>query len=101
MARQRQLVPSVSLADRRAGQLIEIIANSNKTPLIFIEGITSDPQGNLYIVDIPYGQIFHLDVSTRKFTLVKQYGGEPNGMAVREDGMLIVADHKEGLVRFL
>ena len=33
--------------------------------------------------------------------MVKQWDGEPNGLAVREDGMLIVADHKEGMVGLL
>jgi sugar lactone lactonase YvrE len=52
------------------------------------------------VVDVPYGRILKYNLALSKFTVVADYDGEPNGLALRQDGMLIVADYKEGLVSF-
>lgn len=63
----------------------------------FIEGPAFDAEGNLFIVDIPYGRIFRISPqgATELFT---EYDGEPNGLAFHADGRLFVADYKKGLV---
>lgn len=70
---------------------------------IFLEGPTVDAQGNLYITDIPHGQILKVD-HNRQVTRCIKYDGEPNGLAIRRDGKFVVADYKqvshESLVSF-
>jgi hypothetical protein len=61
---------------------------------IFIEGPTIDGEGNLFITDIPHGQIIKID-KERNVTRSIKYDGEPNGMAVRSDGTFVVADYKQ------
>ena len=63
----------------------------------FLEGPSFDRAGNLYVVNIPYGQIFK--VSPRgEFTVVAEYDGEPNGLKIHKDGRIFIADHKQGLM---
>ena len=61
---------------------------------IFIEGPTVDLEGNLFITDIPHGQILKIDQNLKVTRCVK-YDGEPNGMASGADGKLVVADYKK------
>jgi gluconolactonase len=63
----------------------------------FIEGPVFDSEGNLFIVDIPYGRIFRISPQG-KTELFTEYDGEPNGLAFHADGRLFVADYKKGLV---
>ncbi|RXK37541.1 D-3-phosphoglycerate dehydrogenase [Tremella mesenterica] len=72
--------------------------STGKSPSIFLEGITTDPQGNIFVVDVPYGQVLKYQLKSKKWTKISQWEGEPNGLAVREDGMLAVADYKEGVL---
>jgi len=63
----------------------------------FIEGPSFDRDGNLYIVNIPYGQIFRV-TPQGEFAVVATYDGEPNGLKIHRDGTLYIADHKHGLM---
>lgn len=63
----------------------------------FLEGPCFDEQGNLYVVDIPHGRIFRLDPA-KSWHLVAEWDGEPNGLALRPDGLLAVADYRNGLL---
>ncbi len=63
----------------------------------FLEGPSFDRDGNLYVVDIPYGRIFRVSPSG-KFALVAAYDGEPNGLKIHKDGRIFVADYKNGLL---
>jgi len=64
----------------------------------FIEGPSFDRDGNLYIVDIPFGRIFRISPAG-EFTLVATYDGEPNGLKIHRDGMVYIADNRRGIVR--
>lgn len=64
----------------------------------FLEGPSFDRQGNLYCVDIPYGRIFRI-TPDRKWSVVAQYDGEPNGLKIRNDGEIFVADHRWGIMQ--
>lgn len=64
----------------------------------FLEGPCLAPDGTLYVTDIPYGRIFAVDASGR-WSLVHEYDGWPNGMKLRPDGSLLVADYRRGLLR--
>jgi len=63
----------------------------------FLEGPCIDRDGNLLVTDIPFGRIFRVD-GKGEFKQVAEYAGEPNGMAVHMDGLLYIADHKNGLM---
>jgi hypothetical protein len=61
---------------------------------IFLEGPVADDQGNLYVVDIPFGRILRIDAD-EKVSVIAQWDGEPNGLAATADGDLLVADYKQ------
>jgi gluconolactonase len=63
----------------------------------FLEGPAFDREGNLYMVDIPFGRIFRVD---RRGTVdvAARYDGWPNGLAIRRDGQLVIADYRLGLM---
>ena len=63
----------------------------------FLEGPAFDRDGNLYVVDIPFGRIFRVSPEGT-FGLVAEYDGEPNGLKVHKDGRLFVADYKQGIM---
>lgn len=76
----------------------EIKGGANRRELgCFLEGPAFDALGALYVVDIPFGRIFRL-APEGEWDLVVEYDGWPNGLKVRSDGKLLVADHKLGLV---
>ncbi|MBH68353.1 MAG: gluconolactonase [Rhodospirillaceae bacterium] len=64
----------------------------------FLEGPSFDRAGNLYVVNIPYGEIFRMKPGG-EFDVVAQYDGWPNGLKVDQNGNLIVADYKRGILR--
>ena len=63
----------------------------------FIEGPSFDADGNLYIVDIPFGRIFRISPDG-KWTLVVEYDGWPNGLKIDTKGRILVADYRRGIV---
>jgi gluconolactonase len=63
----------------------------------FLEGPSFDRDGNLYVTNIPYGQIFKVSPDG-EFTVVATYDGEPNGLKIHRDGRIFIADHKQGLM---
>lgn len=63
----------------------------------FIEGPSFDADGNLYIVDIPFGRIFRISPD-RKWTLVVEYEGWPNGLKIDARGRILVADYMHGIM---
>jgi gluconolactonase len=63
----------------------------------FLEGPAFDREGNLYVVDIPFGRVFRISAEGI-FTLVAEYDGEPNGLKIHRDGRIFIADYKNGVV---
>ena len=63
----------------------------------FIEGPSFDANGNLYIVDIPFGRIFRI-APDGAWSLVIEYDGWPNGLKIRADGRIFVADYRHGIM---
>jgi gluconolactonase len=63
----------------------------------FLEGPSFDRQGNLYVVDIPYGRVFRISAGGR-FDLLAEYDGEPNGLKIHKDGRIFIADYKNGIM---
>jgi gluconolactonase len=76
-------------------------ADANKAGQVidsFLEGPSFDRAGNLYVVDIPYGRIFRISPDLR-WSLVAEYDGWPNGIAIHRDGSLWITDYRKGLLR--
>src|SRR4029453_8061531 len=63
----------------------------------FLEGPSFDREGNLWIVDIPFGRIFRISPQ-KEWDLVVQYDGWPNGLKFHKDGRAFIADYKRGLL---
>jgi gluconolactonase len=63
----------------------------------FIEGPSFDADGNLYIVDIPFGRIFRISPD-KKWSLVVEYEGWPNGLKIDAKGRILVADYMHGIM---
>jgi gluconolactonase len=63
----------------------------------FIEGPSFDKDGNLYIVDIPFGRIFRI-APDGAWSLVIEYEGWPNGLKIAADGRILVADYMHGIM---
>ncbi len=63
----------------------------------FIEGPSFDADGNLYIVDIPFGRIFRI-APDAAWSLVIEYDGWPNGLKIHPDGRILVADYRHGIM---
>jgi gluconolactonase len=62
-----------------------------------IEGPAFDRNGNLYVVDTPFGRIFRI-TSKGEWDLVVEYDGWPNGSKFHCDGRLFVADYRRGIM---
>jgi gluconolactonase len=67
-------------------------------PDSFLEGPSFDSQGNLYVVDIPHGRVFKV-APDATFSPVAEYDGEPNGLKIRQDGAIFIADFQRGILR--
>ncbi|MCZ6473513.1 MAG: SMP-30/gluconolactonase/LRE family protein [SAR324 cluster bacterium] len=63
----------------------------------FLEGPSFDRDGNLYVVDIPYGRIFKV-TPDGSFSVAAEYDGEPNGLKIHKDGRIFIADYKNGIM---
>lgn len=64
----------------------------------FLEGPSFDREGNLYVTDIPHGRILKVTPS-KKWSVVTEYDGAPNGLKIRKDGMIFIADYKWGIMQ--
>jgi gluconolactonase len=63
----------------------------------FIEGPSFDKEGNLWIVDIPFGRIFKINAQ-QEWELVIQYDGWPNGLKFHQDGRIFITDYLNGIM---
>lgn len=63
----------------------------------FLEGPSFDREGNLYVVDIPFGRIFRIDPAG-SWTQVAEYDGWPNGLKIHRDGRIFITDYRRGIV---
>ncbi len=63
----------------------------------FLEGPSFDRDGNLWVVDIPFGRVFRISPQA-EWTLVSEYDGWPNGLKILPDGRILIADYARGIV---
>lgn len=64
----------------------------------FLEGPSFDRDGNLYLVDVPFGRIFKV-TPKGAWSVVAEYDGQPNGLKLHRDGSIWIADYKNGILR--
>lgn len=64
----------------------------------FLEGPAFDRLGNLYVTDIPYGRILRVTMEG-DWSVVAEYDGWPNGLAIHKDGRIFIADHRRGVMQ--
>lgn len=63
----------------------------------FLEGPAFDRDGNLFLTDIPYGRILRVSPQG-EWSVVTEYDGWPNGLAIHKDGRIFIADHRRGIL---
>lgn len=63
-----------------------------------LEGPAFDRHGALYCVDLPNGRILRIDAAGA-FSIVAEYDGWPNGLAIHRDGRILIADYKHGIMQ--
>jgi gluconolactonase len=63
----------------------------------FLEGPSFDKSGVLWCVDIVNGRLLNVD-RAGTFSVAAEYDGWPNGLKIREDGLVFVADYKHGIM---
>ncbi len=63
----------------------------------FLEGPVFDRHGNLYVVNLPFGEIFEI-TPDGEWSLAAEYDGWPNGLDIHKDGRIFVADYKHGIM---
>lgn len=65
----------------------------------FLEGPEFDHEGNLWVVDVPYGRIFKISAQG-DWTLQHTYDGEPHSIKQKADGTFVITDYKNGLLGY-
>jgi len=63
----------------------------------FLEGPAFDREGNLYLVDVPFGRIFRVSPSG-EFDLACEYDGWPYAVKIHRDGRIFIADYRQGIL---
>lgn len=90
-----QLPDNLRLRGRRSGWTV---GRHQQDLDAFLEGPSFDRDGNLYVVDIPFGRIFKISPGGGDWSVVAEYDGWPNGLRIHKDGRLFVADHRRGIM---
>lgn len=65
----------------------------------FLEGPCFDPAGNLWVTDIPWGRLLKV-TPDGQVSVGAEYDGYPNGLKFLKDGSALIADFKNGIMRF-
>lgn len=65
----------------------------------FLEGPAFDRDGRLYVTDLAHGRLFRISPAG-DVTVFADYGGEPNGLKIHQNGQIFVADRRFGLLSF-
>jgi gluconolactonase len=66
----------------------------------FLEGPAFDRDGNLYVVDVPFGRLFRITPDGSEWTLAYEWDAWPNGAAIHRDGRVFIADYKRGIFTY-
>ncbi|RKE34748.1 gluconolactonase [Paraburkholderia sp. BL23I1N1] len=86
-----ELRTGTETSEWNAGQPAGLHASS------FLEGPSFDRNGILWCVDVVNGRILNID-QNGEFSVAVEYDGWPNGLKIREDGLVFIADYKHGIM---
>lgn len=89
-------IPERLLVRDRVSSWAQVQLHGAPAP-VFLEGPSFDLDGNLWVVDIPWGRIFRID-PRGDVELAAQYDGEPNGLKFHPDGRAFIADYRRGIM---
>jgi len=64
----------------------------------FLEGPSFDRSGNLWLVDLAHGRLLRVSPGG-EWDVALEYDGQPNGLAIHQDGSVYIADHAKGILR--
>ncbi|SDD74183.1 SMP-30/gluconolactonase/LRE family protein [Paraburkholderia lycopersici] len=91
-------IPSEFHVKGRRSTWVDVQLHGADAPA-FLEGPSFDREGNLWVVDIPWGRLFKITPDAR-VSCELEYDGEPNGLKFHRDGRAFIADCKNGLMVF-
>ncbi|KAL7418355.1 hypothetical protein Q5752_006813 [Cryptotrichosporon argae] len=74
-------------------RLTDWLPGSGIPPTVFLEGLATDTQGNVFVADVPYGRILKHDLDKGTWQVLTDYDGEPSGLALDLDGTLVYRCH--------
>lgn len=63
----------------------------------FLEGPSFDRDGILWCVDVVNGRLLNVRPDGA-FSVAAEYDGWPNGLKIRDDGLVFIADYKNGIM---
>lgn len=86
-----ELKTGTALSSWNAGQAVRSARSS------LLEGPSFDRNGVLWCVDVINGRILNVDQHGR-FSVAVDYDGWPNGLKIRDDGLVFIADHQHGIM---
>ncbi|MEA2933959.1 MAG: gluconolactonase [Variibacter sp.] len=80
----------------RRSNWVDVQLNGADCPT-FLEGPSFDADGNLFVVDIPWGRVLKI-APDGSVSVAAEYDGEPNGLKFHKDGRGFIADHRHGIM---
>jgi gluconolactonase len=97
-ARAFTTIPDKFFKSGQRSEWAEVQFHGAPTPT-FLEGPSFDRNGDLWVVDIPWGRLFRI-TPNGEVNVGAEYDGEPNGLKFHKDGRGFITDHKNGIMVF-
>lgn len=88
---------SIGYGDRTS-EWAAVQIHGNPAPT-FLEGPCFDAVGNLWVTDIPWGRVLKI-TPAGEVSVGAEYDGYPNGLKFLKDGTALIADLKNGIMKF-
>lgn len=88
---------SIGYGERKS-EWAAVQIHGNPAPT-FLEGPCFDSAGNLWVTDIPWGRLLKV-TPAGEVSVGAEYDGYPNGLKFLKDGSALIADLKNGIMRF-
>jgi gluconolactonase len=82
----------------RVSEWAAVQIHGNPAPT-FLEGPCFDAAGDLWVTDIPWGRLFKI-TPAGEVSVGAEYDGYPNGLKFLKDGTALIADLKNGIMKF-